>query len=184
MVLTFVKGLHHYTLWSTAVPASQPTETGSRDSQQTETNEERFALKNLPNYGPIGGPRHHASTSPVTLAWTVTYALSLPSSSWVAKPEGPIKLNPPFTFVTRSYLRDRPIIVCLCHHRGWCMATADQLTAFIKRQRDLLVRERDAETEQSALLLTNCGPKLLEQTGLAILGLGIASINIGLGGIR
>ena len=64
------------------------------------------------------------------------------------------------------------------------MATADQLTAFIKRQRDLLVRERDAETEQSALLLTNCGPKLLEQKGLAILGLGIASINIGLGGKR
>ena len=64
------------------------------------------------------------------------------------------------------------------------MATADQLTAFIKRQRGLLIRERDAEIEQSALLLTNCGPKLLEQKGLAILGLGIASINIGLGGKR
>ena len=62
------------------------------------------------------------------------------------------------------------------------MATADQLAAFIQRQRDLLIRERDAEIEQSALLLTNCGPKLLEQKGLAILGLGIASINIGLGG--
>lgn len=64
------------------------------------------------------------------------------------------------------------------------MATADQLTAFIKRQRDLLLREREAEIEQSALLLTNCGPKLLEQKGQAILGLGIASINIGLGGKR
>jgi len=64
------------------------------------------------------------------------------------------------------------------------MATADQLTAFIKRQRDLLVHERDAEIEQSALLLTNCGPKLLEQKGLAILGLGVVSINIGLGGKR
>jgi len=64
------------------------------------------------------------------------------------------------------------------------MATADHLTAFIKRQRGLLIRERDAEIEQSALLLTNCGPKLLEQKGLAILGLGIASINIGLGGKR
>ncbi|KAF9648266.1 P-loop containing nucleoside triphosphate hydrolase protein [Thelephora ganbajun] len=62
------------------------------------------------------------------------------------------------------------------------MATADQLTAFINRQRGLLNRERNAEIEQSALLLTNCGPKLLEQKGLAILGLGIASINIGLGG--
>ena len=64
------------------------------------------------------------------------------------------------------------------------MATADQLTAFIKRHRDLLIRERDAEIEQSALLLTNCGPKLLEQKGLAILGLGTAGINIGLGGKR
>ena len=64
------------------------------------------------------------------------------------------------------------------------MATADQLTAFVKRQRDLLIRERDAEIEKSALLLTNCGPKLLEQKGLAILGLGITSINIGLGGKR
>lgn len=62
------------------------------------------------------------------------------------------------------------------------MATADQLAAFIKRQRDLLIRERDAEIKQSALLLTNCGPKLLEQKGLAILGLGVTSINIGLGG--
>lgn len=64
------------------------------------------------------------------------------------------------------------------------MATTDQLATFINRQRDLLNRERDAEIEQSALLLTNCGPKLLEQKGLAILGLGVASINIGLGGKR
>jgi len=64
------------------------------------------------------------------------------------------------------------------------MATADQLTAFIKRQRYLLAQEREAEINQSALLLTNCGPKLLEQKGLAILGLGIASIGIGLGGKR
>ena len=64
------------------------------------------------------------------------------------------------------------------------MATADQLTAFIKRQHGLFTRGRDAEIEQSALLLTNCGPKLLEQKGLAILGVGIASINIGLGGKR
>ena len=64
------------------------------------------------------------------------------------------------------------------------MVDADQLNAFISRQRDLLNRERDAEIEQSALLLTNCGPKLLEQKGLAILGLGVVSINIGLGGKR
>lgn len=64
------------------------------------------------------------------------------------------------------------------------MATADQLTAFIKRQRYLLVQEREAEIKQSALLLTNCGPKLLEQKSLAILGLGVASMGIGLGGKR
>ena len=64
------------------------------------------------------------------------------------------------------------------------MSTADQLATFINRQRDLLARERDAEIEKSALLLTNCGPKLLEQKGLAILGLGVVSINIGLGGKR
>ena len=64
------------------------------------------------------------------------------------------------------------------------MATTDQLATFISRQRDLIIKERDAEIEQSALLLTNCGPKLLEQKGLAILGLGVAGINIGLGGKR
>ena len=64
------------------------------------------------------------------------------------------------------------------------MATADQLVAFINRQRGLLDKERNAEIEQSALLLTNCGPKLLEQKGLAILGLGVVSISIGLGGKR
>jgi DNA polymerase alpha-associated DNA helicase A len=61
------------------------------------------------------------------------------------------------------------------------MAT-DQFGAFLHKQRDLLNRERNAEIEQSALLLTNCGPKLLEQKGLAILGLGVVSINTGLGG--
>ncbi|KAH6903121.1 DNA helicase [Coprinopsis sp. MPI-PUGE-AT-0042] len=54
--------------------------------------------------------------------------------------------------------------------------------AFISRQRQLLQQERNAEIERSSLLLTNCGPKLLEQKGLALLGLGVASVNIGLGG--
>ena len=93
------------------------------------------------------------------------------------------------TFESESYFHHSlltPFVSVICPqlHRGRRMATADQITVFIKRQRDLLVRERDAEAEQSALLLTNCGPKLLEQKGLAILGLGIASINIGLGGKR
>lgn len=56
------------------------------------------------------------------------------------------------------------------------------LAAFINRQRVLLAKEREAEIERSSLLLSNCGPKLLEQKGLSLGGLGIASINIGLGG--
>jgi DNA polymerase alpha-associated DNA helicase A len=62
------------------------------------------------------------------------------------------------------------------------MASDAQLTAFIDRQKILLLRERDAEIERSSLLLSNCGPKLLEQKGLALLGLGVQEVNIGLGG--
>ncbi|KAF7968001.1 hypothetical protein HWV62_32200 [Athelia sp. TMB] len=62
------------------------------------------------------------------------------------------------------------------------MASPEELAAFIARHRALLARERDAEIERSALLLSNCGPRLLEQKGLALLGLGVASVNIGLGG--
>ncbi|KAL1725364.1 P-loop containing nucleoside triphosphate hydrolase protein [Schizophyllum commune] len=61
------------------------------------------------------------------------------------------------------------------------MATSN-LSKFIERQRQLLSAERQAEIERSSLLLSNCGPKLLEQKGLALLNLGVASINIGLGG--
>ncbi|KAJ3568025.1 hypothetical protein NP233_g5986 [Leucocoprinus birnbaumii] len=56
------------------------------------------------------------------------------------------------------------------------------LTAFIARQRMLLAKERAAEIERSSLLLSNCGPKLLEQKGLSLGGLGISSVSIGLGG--
>lgn len=62
------------------------------------------------------------------------------------------------------------------------MASEADLRAFIDRQRILLAKEREAEIERSSLLLSNCGPKLLEQKGLSLGGLGIASIKIGLGG--
>lgn len=62
------------------------------------------------------------------------------------------------------------------------MSSESALDAFISRQRKLLVDERAAEIERSSLLLSNCGPKLLEQKGLALNGLGVASMNIGLGG--
>lgn len=62
------------------------------------------------------------------------------------------------------------------------MATDVDVLAFLARQRTLLGREREAEVERSSLLLSNCGPKLLEQKGLSLGGLGVVGINIGLGG--
>lgn len=62
------------------------------------------------------------------------------------------------------------------------MASDVQVTEFIARQRLLLSKEREAEIERSSLLLSNCGPKLLEQKGLSLGGLGIVGVNIGLGG--
>ncbi|TBU50784.1 P-loop containing nucleoside triphosphate hydrolase protein [Dichomitus squalens] len=62
------------------------------------------------------------------------------------------------------------------------MATDEQLKAFITRHRELLNKEREAEIERTSLLLSNCPPKVLEQKGLCLAGLGIASVGIGLGG--
>ncbi|KAI0670379.1 P-loop containing nucleoside triphosphate hydrolase protein [Trametes maxima] len=62
------------------------------------------------------------------------------------------------------------------------MASEEQLHAFISRHRELLKKEREAEIERTSLLLSNCPPKLLEQKGLALCGLGTASVGIGLGG--
>lgn len=62
------------------------------------------------------------------------------------------------------------------------MVSEADLKAFIGRHRELLSKERSAEIERSALLLTNCDPKLLEQKGLALGSLGVVGINIGLGG--
>ena len=64
------------------------------------------------------------------------------------------------------------------------MATEPEVAAFLDRQTALLQREREAEIEQTALLLSSCGPKLLERKGLALGALGVASIQIGLGGKR
>lgn len=62
------------------------------------------------------------------------------------------------------------------------MTSSEDLEAFIKRHRELLSKEREAEAERSSLLLSNCGSKLLEQKGLALIGLGIVGMNVGLGG--
>jgi hypothetical protein len=62
------------------------------------------------------------------------------------------------------------------------MSTEGQLAAFFARHRLLLAKERDEEISRTSLLLSNCGPKLLEQKGLAITGLSIIDEKIGLGG--
>jgi DNA polymerase alpha-associated DNA helicase A len=62
------------------------------------------------------------------------------------------------------------------------MSSESQLAAFIARHRELLAKEREEEINRSSLLLSNCGPKLLEQKGLALNGLGVVEANIGLGG--
>ena len=56
------------------------------------------------------------------------------------------------------------------------------LSAFITRHQHLLHLERAAEEEQTQLLNSKCSPKLLEQRGLALGGLGVRGISIGLGG--
>jgi len=58
------------------------------------------------------------------------------------------------------------------------------LEAFITRHQHLLQLERAAEEEQTRLLNSNCSPKLLEQRGLALGGLGVSNISNGLGGKR
>lgn len=62
------------------------------------------------------------------------------------------------------------------------MSTEHQLRAFISRQLALLQEERTAELERSSLLLSKCGPRVLEQKGLALGGLGVANVSVGLGG--
>jgi hypothetical protein len=60
------------------------------------------------------------------------------------------------------------------------MSTA-RVAAFVDRHLSLLSKERDAEVQRTSLIFSKCGPKLLEQKGLALNGLGIASIGVGLG---
>ncbi|SRR5258706_7823910 len=59
-----------------------------------------------------------------------------------------------------------------------------RISTFLDRQRTLLQAERQAEVEQTSLLLSSCPPKLLEKKGLALLGLGVVSVGLGLGGKR
>lgn len=58
----------------------------------------------------------------------------------------------------------------------------EDLEAFLSRHQHLLELERQEEEEQTRLLNSNCSPKLLEKRGLALGGLGVSSISVGLGG--
>ena len=62
------------------------------------------------------------------------------------------------------------------------MASTVELQDFINRQRILLAKEREAEIDRSSLLLSNCGPKILEQKGLSLGNLGVVGMHVGLGG--
>lgn len=56
------------------------------------------------------------------------------------------------------------------------------LQRWMQKHADLLAQERRVEQEEARLLLSKCPPKQLERNGLAILGLGILSVSVGLGG--
>lgn len=58
----------------------------------------------------------------------------------------------------------------------------DLLQRWIQKHADLLGEERAIEQEEAKLLLSKCSPRLLERNGLAILGLGVNSVAVGLGG--
>ena len=83
---------------------------------------------------------------------------------------------------SRSRFRIPPqyTILLLAHF----MATEADIRKFIDRQYTLLDTERDAEIERTSLLISSCSQKLLEQKGLALGGLGVASVAVGLGGKR
>lgn len=57
----------------------------------------------------------------------------------------------------------------------------DLLQRWFQEQLRLLAEERREEQAQSKLLLSKTAPKILEKHGLALLGLGVASIRIGVG---
>jgi hypothetical protein len=88
---------------------------------------------------------------------------------------GPTSLLPVYHTVVVRYSQKRIAFMI-------STVTDQQLAAFIARQRLLLSREREEEITRSSLLLSNCGTKLLEQKGLALTGLSVVDVKIGLGG--
>ncbi|KAG9226737.1 hypothetical protein CCMSSC00406_0008437 [Pleurotus cornucopiae] len=62
------------------------------------------------------------------------------------------------------------------------MSSESDIHEFVDKYKALLLQERNEEIDRSSLLLSNCGPKLLELKGLALGGLSVVEMNIGLGG--
>lgn len=62
--------------------------------------------------------------------------------------------------------------------------TPRNIQAFIQGHLDRLQKERQAELEESRLLLSAVSPKVLEANGLALTRLGVLSTSIGIGGKR
>ncbi|CAO1623443.1 unnamed protein product [Sympodiomycopsis kandeliae] len=60
--------------------------------------------------------------------------------------------------------------------------TSEQLQAFLQRHLTLLLQERQAELEESHLLLSSVSPKVLERNGLALCRLGVLNTSVGMGG--
>lgn len=60
--------------------------------------------------------------------------------------------------------------------------SSELLRCWVQKHTDLLIQERKVEQEESKLLLSKCPPKQLERNGVALLGLGVVSHNVGLGG--
>ncbi len=64
------------------------------------------------------------------------------------------------------------------------MSTEARLKAFFDTQKALLESERKADIERTSLLVSACSSKFLESKGLALTGLGVVGVSIGLGGKR
>jgi DNA polymerase alpha-associated DNA helicase A len=60
--------------------------------------------------------------------------------------------------------------------------SSELLSRWLQRHADLLIEERNVEKDEARMLLSKCSPKQLERNGLAILGLGVLNVSVGLGG--
>lgn len=57
-----------------------------------------------------------------------------------------------------------------------------QVQSFLQRHLSLLLQERQAEVEESHLLLSSVSPRVLERNGLALCRLGMLNTSVGMGG--